>query len=243
MRVQHLQYFCFVVLVLGLAGCASIHKVSYNGPIPAKSAFTNQTVAIHTSVRDDNFITGNGCFGAFTIKCRNLTMQSGTMIHNFDSLLTQGLKSDGAEVNHSSSGPYVIYTHMVPSGKHHYMFREDYDLGRTMKQLIPFYGLWHGHTGGGRYYTIIANFDDDVQIIRHGKVVWHKSIPVMVKTRIYGRSHVFSSGHSIASKTENVYRTLQSGAIAQILKASEHLERQGAGSQLIAAGATVPPVS
>ncbi len=243
MRAHHLQHFIFLILAFGLAGCASIPKVSYIGPIPAKSAFTNQTVSIHTSVRGDKFINGKGCFFEFATKCRDLTMPSDAMINNFDTMLTQVLKSDGAQVDHSSSAAYIIYTHMVPSGKHHYMFREDYDIGRTMKQLIPFYTVLHGHIGEGRYYTIIANFDDDVRILYHGKVLWHKNIPVMVKTRIHGRSHLLSSGHSDASKTENVYRTLQYRAIAQILKASGHLERQETGSQTIAADATVPPVS
>jgi hypothetical protein len=242
-RVKHLNYFGFWVLVLALAGCASIPKVRYNGPIPAKSAFTNQPVAIHTSVNGDNFHMGKGCILEVSTKCRNLTVAGKTMIHSYNTLLAQGLKSDGAQGDPSLSATYVIYTHMVPSGKHRYLFMEDYDIGRTMKQLIPFYTVLHGHIGSGRYYTLIANFNDDVKILHNGKVVWDKIIPIKVKTRIFGRSHFFSSGHSIASKTENVYRTLQSRAVAQILKASENLERQGSATQIIAAGATVPPVS
>jgi hypothetical protein len=229
---KHLQYFGFGVLVMGLAGCAAnIPKVSYNGPIPAKSAFTNQAVAIHTSVNGDNF--------------QYQTLPGNAMIHDYNLLLAQGLKSDGAQAGHGSSAAYVIDTHIVPSGKHRYMFRKNWDFGRTLIGSLPFAAIFTGRPETTQDYTIVAHFDDDVQIMRHGKVVWHKNIPVTVKTRVHGTSeqHLFSSGHSGKSKAENIYRILQSRAVAQILKASENLERQGSATQIIAAGATVPPVS
>ncbi len=242
MRVKHLQYFGFVVLVLGLAGCAtSIPKVSYNGPIPTKSAFTNQTVAIHTSVNGDKF-RSKGCILELSTTCRNRTLPRKTMISSYNTLLTQGLKNDGAQSDPGLSASYIIYTHLVPSGKHRYLFLKDYDIGRSIANGLPIVALFSSH-GGYRYYTVKAHFIDDVHILRHGIIIWHKDIKLLVKTRVYGRQSTFTSGHSGKSKAENVYRTLQSGAIAQILKASEHLEKQGAGSQIIAAGATVPPVS
>lgn len=230
---------------MGLAGCAAnIPKVSYNGPIPTKSAFTNQSVALHTSVHGDKFHTGKGCILEFSTECRNLTLPGKAMIHSYNTLLAQGLKSDGAQADPGSSAPYIIYTHMVPSGKHRYLFLKDYDLGRTMDGAIPFAALFTGRPSNARYYTIVAHFDDDVQIMRHGKVVWHKNIPMTVKTRVRSiTGHIFSSGHSGKSKAENIYRILQSRAVAQILKASEHLKSQGAGTQIIAAGAIVQPVS
>ncbi|MDA8375649.1 MAG: hypothetical protein M0Z50_00985 [Planctomycetia bacterium] len=241
---KRLQYAGFVVLAMGLAGCAAnIPKVSYNGPIPTKSAFTNQAVTLHTSVHGDNFHAGKGCILAFSTKCRDLTMPGKTMVDSYNALLVQGLKNDGALTDPGSSPTYIIQTHMVPSPQHRYMVMEDYNLGHTMKQLIPFYTVLHGHLGDGRYYTMVTHFEDDVQILYRGKVVWHKNIPIVVKTRIYGRSHVFSSGHSIFSKADNVYRTLQSKAITQILAASEHLKTTVQTQHHEPVGAIVPPVS
>lgn len=215
-HTKTLRLAAFSSAVALLAGCATsvpAPKVAYNGPVIHHSALTNKTVALITTTTGDQF-NDPSCVTEFSKACRDTTLDAKTSIQDYNKLLSQALAEEGAKVVSKPPADIVIHTHMIPDGKHRYMFLLNYDIGHSMAMaMIPIYGSF-----SPRYYHVVGHMDDVVTVTEdQGQKVFSQSYPVIVRKQITGSDHMTFTYGGSSSKAAGVYLSSQDKVIQELL--------------------------
>lgn len=102
---------------------------------------------------------------------------------------------------------------MVPEASHKYMMLLEYDLGHTLAMAaIPLAGWFTP-----RYYTVVAHWEDDVQVLHGGKTALKTQYPVNLKKQITGKSDITTEYGISSSKIDGIYLQEQSKAVSGLL--------------------------
>lgn len=200
-----------ITLSVLLAGCAAtMPKVAFHEHVPVTSPVTGKTVALETSLAGDQF-NDPECLTALTRQCRNVTLSRKKTLTDYNQILRQALREEGAKTVPGPQADYVIHSHLTPLSPHRYMMMIDYDLGHTLAMgLIPLVGAFTP-----RYYTLKDHMVDHITVTIGQKTVLNRHFVMHVKKQVAGGGST-ESNLSMA-KAEKMYISNQDQSIGKLL--------------------------